>query len=34
LQMLAIPTGIAVLCALQLTPIDHFLPDDDFANTP
>jgi hypothetical protein len=33
LQMLAIPSGIAVLGALQAAPIDHFLPND-FANRP
>ena len=34
LQMLAIPPGMAVLSALQLPPIDHFLPDNDFPNRP
>ncbi len=29
-----LPTGIAVLCALHLTPIDHFLADNDFSNRP
>lgn len=32
--MLAIPTGMAVLCALQPPPIDHFLPDNDIPNRP
>ena len=32
--LLAIPTGIAVLCPLQLTQIDPFLPDNDFPNRP
>jgi hypothetical protein len=34
LKMLAIPIGIAVLFALQPAPIDHFLTDDDFPNSP
>jgi hypothetical protein len=34
LQIFPIPTGIAVLYALELTAIDHFLPDNDVSNRP
>ena len=34
LQMLAIPTGMAVLCALQFPPIDHSCPTTTFRTGP